>query len=85
MQRPFIHPYAYGVLILLFFYYYCYKTVATDNVCRARLSLGVGELTNHLLSLTNIFGSPCVESINWVLLSAKTVARSSILVGHQYV
>ena len=54
MQRPFIHPYAYSVLILLFtaittaviillmslFYcYYCYKTVATDNLCWARLFL----------------------------------------------
>ena len=68
MQRPFIHPYAYSILILLFtiittavfitrlliFHYcYCYKTVATDNLCRARLFLGAGELTNHLLRLTN--------------------------------
>ena len=73
MQHPFIHPYAYSVLILLFtaittavtilllslFYYcYCYKTVATDNLCRARLSPGVGELTNHLLRLTNILWLP---------------------------
>ena len=72
MQRPFIHPHAYSVLILLFtvittaitilllllFHYsYCYKTVATDNLCRARLSPGAGELTNHLLRLTFILRS----------------------------
>ena len=69
MQRPFIHPYAYGVLTLLFTVittaviilllslfccYYCYKTVATDNLCRARLSPGAAELTNHLLRLRYI-------------------------------
>ena len=73
IERPFIHPYAYGVLVLLFTsfttaviillmsllcYYYCYKTVATDNLCRARLSPGAGELTNHLLRLTNILWLP---------------------------
>ena len=73
MQRLFIHPYAYSVLILvftsftaaviilllsLFCCYYCYKTVATDNLCRARLSPGAGELTNHLLRLTFILWLP---------------------------
>ena len=73
MQRPFIHPYAYSVLILLFTSftvaviilllslfccYCCYKIVATDNLCRARLSPGAGELTNHLLRLTFIFWLP---------------------------
>ena len=73
MQRPLIHPYAYSVLILLFTVittaviilllslfccYYCYKTVATNNLCRARLFPGVGEVTNYLLRLTNIFWLP---------------------------
>ena len=73
MQRPFIHPYAYSVLILLFTvittavtilllllfcYYYCYKIVATHNLCRARLFLGADELTNHLLRLTYILWLP---------------------------
>ena len=49
MQRPFIHPYAYNILILLstaiitavfilllLLFHYCYyhKTVATDKLCR---------------------------------------------------
>ena len=73
MQRPFIHPYAYDVLILLFTvitaavitlllsvfcYYNRYKTVATDNLCGARLSPGAGELTNHLLRTTYILWLP---------------------------
>src|SRR5215203_2618342 len=90
MQRPFIRPCAYSILILLFtiittavfisplllFHYcYCYKTVATDKLLRASLFPGAAELTTPLLRLTNIFfGSPCVESINWVLLPSKTVA-----------
>ena len=62
------------LLLLLFHRYYCYKTVATDNLCRARLFTGAAELTTPLLRLSSIFGSPCVESINWVLLPSKTVA-----------
>ena len=73
MQRPFIHPYAYSVLILLFtaittavitsllllFHrYYCYKTVATDNLCRARLFTGAAELTTPLLRLSSILWLP---------------------------
>ena len=66
MQRPFIHPYAYSILILLsttiitaafilllllFHYCYCYKTIATDKLCRASLFPGAAELTIHLLRL----------------------------------
>ena len=76
MQRPLVHPYAYSVLImlftaittivtilllLLFHYCYCYKTVATDNMCRARLSPGAFELTNHMLRLTFILWLPLCQ------------------------
>ena len=69
MQHPFIHPYAYSILILLsttittavfilflllFHYCYCYKTVTTDKLLRTSPFSGVGELTTHLLRLTNI-------------------------------
>ena len=70
MQRPFIHPYAYSILILLsttiiatdvfnsllLLLYYChyYKTVATDKPLRASLLSGAAELTTPLLRLTNI-------------------------------
>src|SRR5215218_8818636 len=89
MQRPFIHPCAYSILILLFtiittavfisllllFHYsYCYKTVATDKLLRASLFPGAAELTTPLLRLTSILSLPCVESINWVILLSKTVA-----------
>ena len=79
MQRPFIHPYAYSILILLFttiiaivvfislllllYYCHCYKTVATDKPLRASLLSGAAELTTHLW-LINILWPPCVESIN---------------------
>jgi hypothetical protein len=74
MQRPFIHPYAYSITILLFtivtttvfilllllsFHYcYYYKTVATDKLLRASLFPGAAELTTHLLRLINIFWLP---------------------------
>jgi hypothetical protein len=73
MQRPFIHPCAYIILILLFtiitttvfvtllliFHYcYCYKTVATDKLLRVSLFPGAAELTTPLLRLTNILWLP---------------------------
>jgi hypothetical protein len=73
MQRPFSHPYAYSILILLFtiittvvfitllliFHYcYCYKTVATDKLLRASLFPGAAELSTLLLRLTNILWPP---------------------------
>ena len=74
MQRLFIHPYAYSILILLFtaivatavftllllllYSYYCYKTVATDKLLRASLFPGAAELTTPLLRLTNILWLP---------------------------
>jgi hypothetical protein len=74
MQRPYIHPYAYSILILLFTiatitafillllllfcYYHHYKTVATDKPLRASLFPGAAELTTHLLRLINILWLP---------------------------
>jgi hypothetical protein len=74
MQRPFIHPYAYSIVILLFTivtatvfilllllsfcYSYYYKIVATDELLRASLFLGAAELTTHLLRLINILWLP---------------------------
>jgi hypothetical protein len=73
MQRPFIHPYAYSITILLFtivtaivfillqllsFHYYYYKTVATNKLLRASLFPGAAELTTHLLRLINILWLP---------------------------
>ena len=76
MQRPFIHPYAYSILILLsttiitaafilllllFHYCYCYKTVATDKPLRVRPFPGAGELTTHLLRLAYILWLPLCQ------------------------
>jgi hypothetical protein len=63
MQCPFIHPYAYNILILLFtiitiaifilllllLFYYCYyyKAVTTDKLLRASLFPGAAELTTY--------------------------------------
>src|SRR4051794_11801990 len=80
MQHPFIHPYAYSILILLFtmitatavfillllLLYYChyYKTVATDILLRASLFPGAADLKNQPSKLIFILWLPCVASIN---------------------
>jgi hypothetical protein len=61
----------FNSLLLLLHYSHCHKTVTTDKLLRASLFLGAGELTTHLLKLTNIFGSPCAESINLGFTSLK--------------
>ena len=73
MQRPFIRPRAYSILILLFtkittavsvtllllFHYcYCYKTVTTDKLLRASLFPGAAELTTPLLRLPSVLCLP---------------------------
>src|SRR3954470_7259962 len=45
-------------LLLLFYYCYFYKTVATDKPLRARLLSGAIELTTHLLRLITILWLP---------------------------
>jgi hypothetical protein len=70
MQHPYIHPYAYSIIILLFTivtavvfillllllfsHCYYYKIVASDKLLRANLFPGAAELTTHLLRLINI-------------------------------
>src|SRR3954468_22950821 len=74
MKRPFIHPYAYSILILLFtmitatgvfillllllYYCHCYKTVATDKILRASLFPGAADLTNQPSNLIFILWLP---------------------------
>src|SRR3954462_10869086 len=74
MQRPFIHPYAYNILILLItmitatavfillllllYYCHCYKTVATDKILRASLFPGAADLTNQPSKLIFILWLP---------------------------
>src|SRR4051794_14802497 len=45
-------------LLLLFYYCYFYKTVATDKPLRARILSGAAELTTHLLRLISILWLP---------------------------
>src|SRR3954469_5494459 len=45
-------------LLLLFYYCYFHKTVATDKLLRARLLSGAAELTTHLLRLISILWLP---------------------------
>src|SRR4051812_48644011 len=45
-------------LLLLFYYCYFYKTVATDKPLQSRLLLGAAELTTHLLRLISILWLP---------------------------
>src|SRR3954470_12284204 len=45
-------------LLLLFYYCYFHKTVATDKLLRARLLSGAAELTTHMLRLISIIWLP---------------------------
>src|SRR3954470_11613490 len=45
-------------LLLLFYYCYFYRTVATDKLLRARLLSGAAELTTHLSRLISILWLP---------------------------
>ena len=98
MQCPFIHPYAYSILIplfptftaavfislLLLFYYCCYyKTVTTDKPLRTSPLSGAGELTTHLLRLTNILWLPLCRINKFGFYFPRRLLRSPILVGHQ--
>ena len=99
MQRPFIHPCAYSILImlstaiiatavfilllLLLHYYHCYKTVTTDKLLRASLFSGAGELTTHLLKLINIVWLPLCRINKFGFYFPRRLLRSPILVGHQ--
>ena len=97
MQRPFIHPCAYSILILLstaiftavlilllslFCYYYCYKTVATDHLLRASLFTGADELTTQLLRLISILYLPLCRTNKFGLYYPRRLLRSPILVGY---
>jgi len=99
MQRPFIHPYAYSILILLsttivatavfilllllLYYCHCYKTVATDKPLRASLLSGAAELTTHLSRLINILWLPLCRINKFGLYYPRRLLRSPILVGYQ--
>jgi hypothetical protein len=99
MQRPFIHPYAYSItillftivtptvfillLLLLFHYCYYYKTVATDKLLRASLFLGTAEFTTHLLRLINILWLPLCQINKFAFYFPRRLLRSPILVVHQ--
>jgi hypothetical protein len=99
MQRPFIHPYAYSILIplfttitaaviillllLLFCYCYSYKTVTTDKLLRASLFPGATELITQLLRLINILWLPLCRINKFGFYFPRRLLRFPILVGHQ--
>jgi hypothetical protein len=98
MQRLFIHPYAYSILILLFTtisavifillllllfcYYYCYRTITTDKLLRASMFLGAAELTTHLLRFINILWLPLYRINKFGFYFPRRLLRSPILMGH---
>src|SRR3954465_6390431 len=61
-------------LLLLFYYCYFYKIVATDKPLRARLLSGAAELKTHLLRLISILWLPLCRINKLGLLPSKTVA-----------
>src|SRR3954466_6527812 len=99
MQRPFIHPYAYSILImlfttitataafilllLLFYYCHCYKTVATDKLLRASIFPGAADLTNQTSKLIFILWLPLCRINKFGLYYSRRLLQSPILVGHQ--
>src|SRR4051812_12651964 len=99
MQRPFIHPYAYSILILLFttitaiavfilpllllYYCHCYKIVATDKPLRASLFPSAADLTNQPSKLIFILWLPLCRTNKFGFYYPRRLLRSPILVGHQ--
>jgi hypothetical protein len=99
MQRPFIYPYAYNTIILLFtivttvvfilllllLFCHCwyYKTVATDKLLRASLFSGAAEMTTHMLRFINILWLPLCRINKYGFYFPRRLLRSPILVGHQ--
>src|SRR3954469_13752794 len=97
MRCPFIHPYAYSILILLFttittsavfillllLLYYCYKTVATDKLLRASLFPGAADLTNQPSKLIFMLWFPLCRINKFGLYYPQRLLRSPILVVHQ--
>jgi hypothetical protein len=83
MQRPYIRPYAYSILLLLLFHYYHhYKTVATDKPLRTSLFSGAAELITHLLRLINTLWVPLCRINKFGFYFPRRLLRSPILVGH---
>src|SRR3954469_9349186 len=98
MQRPFIHPYAYSILILLFttitaiavfilpllllYYCHCYKTIATDKLLRASLFSGAADLKNQPSKLTFIIWLPLCRTNKFGFYYPRRLLRSPIIVGH---
>ena len=95
MQCPFIRPYAYSILIprsttitaavfisllLLFHYCCCYKTVTTDKPLRTSPLSGAGELTTHLLRLTNILWLPLCRINKFGFYFPRRLLRSPLWV-----
>jgi hypothetical protein len=93
MQRPFIHPYAYNIIILpftivttaVFIFYWCYHfaTATTIKLLRASLFPGAAELTTHLLRLINNLWLPLCRINKFGFYFPRRLLRSPILVGHQ--
>src|SRR3954451_17260685 len=99
MQRAFIHPYAYSILILLFtmitttavfillllllYYCHCYKTIATNKLLRASLFPGAADLKNQPSKLIFILWLPLYQINKFGLYYPRRLFRSPILVGHQ--
>src|SRR3954468_19943626 len=99
MQRPFIHPYAYSILILRFttitatavfillllllYYCHCYKTVATDKILRASLFTYAADLKNQPSKLIFILWLPLCRISKFGFYFPRRLLRSPILVGHQ--
>ena len=98
MQCPFIHPYAYSILILLsttivatavfilllrlLYCCHCYKTFATDKPLRASLLSGAAELTTHLSRHINILWLPLCWINKFGFYFPRRLLRSPILVAH---
>src|SRR3954466_8559983 len=99
MQCPFIHTYAYSILIMLFttitataifiplllllYYCRCYKIVATDKLLRASLFPGAADLKNQPSKLIFILWLPLCRINKFGFYFPRRLLRSPILVGHQ--
>src|SRR3954464_939983 len=70
------------LLLLLFYYCHCYKTVATDKLLRSSLFPGAADLKNQPSKLIFILWLPLCRINKFWLYYPRRLLGSPILVGH---
>ena len=72
-----------SLLLLLFHYCCCFKTVTADKPLQTSPLSGAGELTTHFLRLANILWLPLCQINKFWFYFPRRLLRSLILMGHR--